>query len=202
MASQIPQYTGSMPDRKNDSPENWAQNVYSFIVWIGNVFISAFNTAADEVEINRSTVASDKATVLSYKNETLQARDEAVGAVATLPEGIVNNGIESETDTYSSSKITNITATRYIDVTASRTAQYGDYLKVYATTAPIVITIPSPVTNFVVIVDARDITNTITVVSELGEPLRFNADKVDTSLVFDREIAIKFIADSAEWRIR
>lgn len=63
MATQIPSYTGNVPDRENDGEETWAQNVYNLILWLATQFVSVFNTAVNEVESNRDLTQT-------YKNET------------------------------------------------------------------------------------------------------------------------------------
>ena len=60
--------------------------------------VTELNTFAGQANVLASEVNT-------AHEETLIARDEAVGAVATLPEGIINDGVVSPTDTWSSQKI-------------------------------------------------------------------------------------------------
>lgn len=63
------------------------------------------NTAFEQVnEVSEEINDAKDATIIA-KNEAEQARDEAVGAVAILPDGIINDGTVSATDTWSSKKI-------------------------------------------------------------------------------------------------
>ena len=63
-----------------------------------NTFRGQLNTTAGQINIVSSEVATNA-------SQAQTARDEAVAAVATLPEGIISDGTTSATDTWSSEKI-------------------------------------------------------------------------------------------------
>ena len=99
------------PNPLTDTPEQFDTKAYPYtvsqnqaneamILRVGelNTFATQANSLADEVNDAKD------ATIIA-KNEAELARDEAVGAVATLPDGIINDNTVSATDTWSSPKI-------------------------------------------------------------------------------------------------
>ena len=67
------------------------------------------NTLKDETQAIKESAVSETAQIKQLaenaKDEAILAMNEAVGAVASLPDGIVNDSITSPTDTWSSQKI-------------------------------------------------------------------------------------------------
>jgi hypothetical protein len=99
------------PDRVNDTPAEFSQNTANFL----NA-LPAFVTEANALETNvnakeaSATTAASNALASENAAEAAQlaaelARDEAVAAAATIPDGTINDGIISTTDTWSSNKI-------------------------------------------------------------------------------------------------
>lgn len=75
--------------------------------------LNTFATQVNDTEQNINTIESQ---IETAKNDIFLARDEALGAVATLPDGIINNGTVSETDTWSSKKINSTKLDKTIDI--------------------------------------------------------------------------------------
>ena len=70
-----------------------------------NAAFGQVNTTEEAINILKSDTQAIKELVDAAKDETFLARDNAIGAVSTLPDGVINNNTISETDTWSSSKI-------------------------------------------------------------------------------------------------
>lgn len=70
-----------------------------------NTAFSQINTTEEAINTIKSDTQQIKELVDTAKEETILARNEAVGAVSTLPDGVINNNTVSQTDTWSSSKI-------------------------------------------------------------------------------------------------
>ena len=69
--------------------------------------ISQMNTAFEQINTTEANINAKEASAVSAAIQAESARDEAVGAVASLAEGVINNNTISETDTWSSEKIKN-----------------------------------------------------------------------------------------------
>jgi len=76
MAVLLPLYTGIVPNRQTDTKEAFAQNVYDMFVWTSDSFASGFNTAAESVNADITTVTNLKDTTLQYKNDTQTLKDD------------------------------------------------------------------------------------------------------------------------------
>ena len=70
-----------------------------------NNFATQANTLATEVNNKEVSAVTAKDNAVLAQVAAELARDEAVGAVSTLPDGIINDGTVSATDTWSSEKI-------------------------------------------------------------------------------------------------
>lgn len=85
--------------------------MFSLYAGIKNL-VPALNTVTEQIDQASANVNTKEASTVeasslaaSARDEAVIARDEAVGAVATLPDGIINDAIISTTDTWSSSKV-------------------------------------------------------------------------------------------------
>ncbi len=132
MATTIPEYSGSVPNKATDSKESWSMNVYNMMLWLANSFTTKFNLSVTEVEVNRSETQSkaDEVTenlqaTIDMKDETKTLRDEAVNAVSQLPDGAINDATISELDTWSSAKLDAM----QLKYTAIKTADYTANLR-------------------------------------------------------------------------
>lgn len=116
------------PQRK-DEPDLITQKADAMFSALPN-FVTEAN--ALETNVNAKEVSANAAAVSATTQAGLattariaaeEARDEAVGAAATLPDGIVNDAIISTTDTWSSSKISSQVGymVEYTDSTVMKT---------------------------------------------------------------------------------
>lgn len=85
--------------------------MFSLYAGIKNL-VPALNTVTEQIDQASANVNTKEASTVeasslaaSARDEAVIARNEAIGAVATLPEGIINDAIISPTDTWSSSKV-------------------------------------------------------------------------------------------------
>jgi len=83
MAIQVIEYTGTVPNREGDSPTDFANNVYTYQVWINN-FVPSFNASVDSINADVTTINGYVSTTLGYKNDTKALRDEAQTLTNTL----------------------------------------------------------------------------------------------------------------------
>ena len=204
MATQIPGYGGQVPKKATDTKENWATNVYNMIVWIATIFVGKFNTAVTEVETNRSTTQDRADEVVQNTQITLAARDEAVGAVAQLPDGVVNDAITSPTNTWSSEKIAMMKLTE-ITAIANITAVKNNYITLDSETSGFNVLCPVVhvegdefyiYTGEFVGLDLKNV-----VLNGNGSNLLL-LDLVDTDISLDENgVEIKVKSNGTDWRI-
>lgn len=70
-----------------------------------NMLVQQINTVSTEINESVLSVTNDAADANNAKLAAEAARDEAVGAISALPDGVVNDSIVSTTDVWSSSKV-------------------------------------------------------------------------------------------------
>ena len=70
-----------------------------------NNTVSEINTVKDQINTTVGQINTVSGEVATNASQAQVARDEAVAAVATLPDGIISDGTTSATDTWSSNKI-------------------------------------------------------------------------------------------------
>lgn len=70
-----------------------------------NMLVQQINTVSTEINESVLSVTNDAADANNAKMAAEAARDEAVGAISALPDGVVNDSIVSTTDVWSSSKV-------------------------------------------------------------------------------------------------
>jgi len=71
-------YTGSIPDRSNDTPTAFADNVYNFTLWIDSYFAKELTPITDEVNVTLQTMQQNVAQVSSDANTANTAMNEAI----------------------------------------------------------------------------------------------------------------------------
>ena len=89
--SNLPVYTGTLPTKEIipnkavQSDDDFANNVFGFLHYSGDVFVGSFNTIvgqfnvlSGEINTTASQITLDKQTVLEAKAITLQAKDAAI----------------------------------------------------------------------------------------------------------------------------
>lgn len=90
----ISTYTGIVPNRASDSPNNFVQNVYNYLLWIHTTFtpasvefgeqmnvlrneVNAYATSAND---SKNVAATHATNALSYKDLALIYRNDALAA--------------------------------------------------------------------------------------------------------------------------
>ena len=112
-------YTGVVPDKKTQTKIEFANNVQPYLNYINAVFVpqnnamitsintwtTEANTLKDEVNTLSVTATTKAAEASASADAAAQSAIEAQGAVATLPDGVIDDALISTTGTWSSSKI-------------------------------------------------------------------------------------------------
>ena len=81
----IGEYQGSVPNRSTDTPQEFADNVYNYQVWINsavgdiNNLVSQLNKATSDVQGYTNTAYTYKQEALTYRND---AQNSASGAAS------------------------------------------------------------------------------------------------------------------------
>jgi len=78
MATQIPKYTGTIPNRATDTPKEFADNVYAYQVYLNDALLKA-DTAISECIGYVNATESYKNYALKYRND---AQNSASGAAS------------------------------------------------------------------------------------------------------------------------
>lgn len=83
--SNLPVYAGTIPNKATQTDNEFANNIFGFLNYSGNVFVGNFNTIVGQFNILKGEIDSvssqitlDKQTVLEAKDITLQAKDTAL----------------------------------------------------------------------------------------------------------------------------
>lgn len=103
--SNLPVFTGTIPNKATQNDTDFANNIFGFLNYSGNSFVTdfnvivgQFNTLSDEIQ-----TAAQSATTNAGQAKT--ARDEAVGALATLTAGAIDNTNKANNKAYSNLKV-------------------------------------------------------------------------------------------------
>lgn len=83
--SNLPVYTGIIPNKKTQTDTEFANNIFGFLNYSGNVFVGNFNTIvgqfnvlSGEINSTASQITLDKQTVLEAKDIAVQAKEAAL----------------------------------------------------------------------------------------------------------------------------
>lgn len=63
-------YSGSLPDRANDTPTAFADNVFDYQIWIDASFVTELNTELDWINTQLTTMVGYRDTTEGYMNTT------------------------------------------------------------------------------------------------------------------------------------
>lgn len=103
--SNLPVYAGVIPNKVAQNDYDFANNIFGFLNYSGNVFVTNFNisinelnTLADEIDITAEEIVLN-AQLVAEKTALVQSM------TATLPAGTVSDSTVGETSTWSSVKI-------------------------------------------------------------------------------------------------
>lgn len=106
--SNLPAYTGIVPDKKVQTDNEFANNIFGFINYSGNVFIGNFNTIITQFNVLSGEINTAATEVEDNKTFVSNAKTYITETIATLPNGTINNTTPGDNKTYSSNYINNL----------------------------------------------------------------------------------------------
>ncbi len=123
--SKIIQYTGTIPDKATQTPNDFANAVHPYLDYFNATFVPQASTMVDDLNTNATQMqilhdetATNAATATTKANEAanfaqnaLQSAMDAANTVATIPEGSLNDSVIALDKTWSSSQINDAIST-------------------------------------------------------------------------------------------
>lgn len=113
--SNLPVFTGTIPNKATQNDTDFANNIFGFLNYSGNIFVAdfnstigEFNTLSDEIELVAETIGANLKTVTDKVDEVVVAAAAAEAAIAVLENGTINDLIIGENKAYSNQKINNL----------------------------------------------------------------------------------------------
>lgn len=113
--SNLPVFTGTIPNKATQNDTDFANNIFGFLNYSGNIFVAdfnstigEFNTLSDEIELVAETIGANLKTVT---DKVVAAAEAAEAAIAVLENGTINDLIIGENKAYSNQKINNLLET-------------------------------------------------------------------------------------------
>lgn len=113
--SNLPVFTGTIPNKATQNDTDFANNIFGFLNYSGNIFVAdfnstigEFNTLSAEIELVAETIGANLKTVTDKGDEMVAA---AEAAIAVLENGTINDLIIGENKAYSNQKINNLLET-------------------------------------------------------------------------------------------
>jgi len=73
MATELAVYSGNVPNKQNDTPIDFADNVFSYQTWIDSSFVTDFNNSILSINTDLQTMNSHMTTTEGYKNDAQTA---------------------------------------------------------------------------------------------------------------------------------
>jgi microcystin-dependent protein len=108
----LTEYEGNVPNRQNDTPLVFAQNVYLYTLWIDEYFVPEMNDSIEKVNLaleeleEKTKQAIESAYVASQaKDRAEQIKSSIEDMAAQLEDGSINDGTVTNISTWSSEKI-------------------------------------------------------------------------------------------------
>lgn len=200
-------YTGTIPERKPNNENERALAVWNFLNFTSNTmftqinesFIPKLNNFKTQLNTTYEAIQEDKQTILTAKEQTLEAKETAVNSVSALPDGKINDTTVSATDTWSSFKIDN-KLIKDVELDANIVAQNNIRYKCTNVAAITITAIENAnfADNFEVYTGDNAEANSITI--EGGTFVYLDTE--DTQMVLNINNALlKFFFDGNKWRI-
>ena len=103
--SNLPVFTGTIPNKAIQTDYDFANNVFGFLNYSGNSFVTNFNTIVGQFNTLSGEVQTAAQSASTNAGQAKAARDEAVGALATLTAGAIDNTNKANNKTYSNLKV-------------------------------------------------------------------------------------------------
>jgi hypothetical protein len=103
--SKLPVYTGTIPNKAAQSDNEFANNIFGFINYSGNVFVGNFNTIIGQFNVFTEEINTAAVEVSDNKNFVSNAKTYVAQTIALLPNGTINNTTAGDDKTYSSKHI-------------------------------------------------------------------------------------------------
>ena len=103
--SKLPVYAGTIPNKATQSDDEFANNIFGFLNYSGNSFVRDFNIIVDEFNTLSDEIQTAAQSASTNAGQAKTARDEAVGALATLTAGAIDNTNKANNKAYSNIKV-------------------------------------------------------------------------------------------------
>ena len=103
--SNLPVYTGIIPNKKAQTDTEFANNIFGFLNYSGNVFVGNFNTIVGQFNVLSGEINSAAEQVANNKTFVSNAKTSIEQTVAVLANGTINDTTPGNDKTYSSNKI-------------------------------------------------------------------------------------------------
>lgn len=103
--SKLPVYAGTIPNKATQSDDEFANNIFGFLNYSGNSFVRDFNVIVDEFNTLSDEIQTAEQSISNYAGQAKTARDEALGALATLTAGAIDNTNKANNKAYSNIKV-------------------------------------------------------------------------------------------------
>jgi hypothetical protein len=102
--SKLPVYTGTIPNKAAQSDNEFANNIFGFINYSGNVFVGNFNTIIGQFNVLKDEINTAASEVSDNKTFVANAKTSVEQTAAVLANGTINDTTPGEDKTYSSNK--------------------------------------------------------------------------------------------------
>ena len=123
--SKLPVYAGTIPNKSTQSDDEFANNIFGFLNYSGNSFVRDFNVIVDEFNTLSDEIQTAEQSISNYAGQAKTARDEALGALATLTAGAIDNTNKANNKAYSNIKVDELLdALDLSDISETTTLKY------------------------------------------------------------------------------
>lgn len=103
--SKLPVYAGTIPNKATQSDDEFANNIFGFLNYSGNSFVRDFNVIVGQFNTLSDEIQTAAQSASTNAGQAKTARDEAVGALATLTAGAIDNTNKANNKAYSNIKV-------------------------------------------------------------------------------------------------
>ncbi len=108
--SNLPVFTGTIPNKAIQNDTDFANNVFGFLNYSGNSFVTDFNVIVGQFNTLSDEIQTAAQSASTNAGQAKTARDEAVGALATLTAGAIDNTNKANNKAYSNLKVDELIA--------------------------------------------------------------------------------------------
>lgn len=103
--SNLPVFTGTIPNKATQNDTDFANNIFGFLNYSGNSFVTDFNVIVGQFNTLSGEIQTAASSASTNAGQAKTARDEAVGALATLTAGAIDNTNKANNKAYSNLKV-------------------------------------------------------------------------------------------------